>query len=67
MKHWFLSLRTGLEMASEFKEFLTTLEPVWEDPHEFDWLRTEDIEIKKERKNLLELNRFPGLKMAMGY
>ena len=26
-------------MASEFKEFLATLEPVWEDPHEFDWLR----------------------------
>jgi len=26
-------------MASEFKEFLATLEPVWEDPHEFDWLK----------------------------
>ena len=26
-------------MASEFKEFLATLEPVWEDPNEFDWLR----------------------------
>ena len=26
-------------MASEFKNFLATLEPVWEDPHEFDWLR----------------------------
>ena len=26
-------------MASEFKEFLATLEPVWEDTHEFDWLR----------------------------
>ena len=26
-------------MASEFKEFLATLEPIWEDPHEFDWLR----------------------------
>ena len=39
MRHWFLSQRMGLEMASEFKEFLTTLEPVWEDPHEFDWLK----------------------------
>jgi len=28
-----------LEMASEFKDFLAALEPVWEDPHEFDWLR----------------------------
>jgi len=26
-------------MASEFKDFLATLEPVWEDSHEFDWLR----------------------------
>jgi len=25
-------------MASELKRFLDTLEPVWEDPHEFDWL-----------------------------
>ena len=39
MKHWFLLQKMGLEMASEFKEFLATLEPVWEDPHEFDWLR----------------------------
>tara|TARA_B110000438_G_scaffold101170_1_gene100093 strand:+ start:23186 stop:23317 length:132 start_codon:yes stop_codon:yes gene_type:complete len=28
-----------LEMASEFKDFLATLEPVWEDSHEFDWLK----------------------------
>jgi len=28
-----------LEMASEFNDFLATLEPVWEDTHEFDWLR----------------------------
>ena len=26
-------------MASEFKEFLATLEPKWEDPNEFEWLR----------------------------
>ena len=44
MKLWCLLLRTGLEMASELKDFLATLEPVWEDPHEFDWLR-EKIEI----------------------
>ena len=51
----------------EYLDFINNLEPVWEAPHEFDWLRTEDIEIKKEKTNLLELNRFPGLKMAMGY
>ena len=51
----------------EYLDFINNLEPVFEDPHEFDWLRTEDIEIKKEKTNLLELNRFPGLKMAMGY
>ena len=39
MKLWFLLLGMELEMASEFKDFLATLEPVWEDPHEFDWLR----------------------------
>ena len=26
-------------MASEFKEFLASLEPKWEDPNEFVWLR----------------------------
>ncbi len=26
-------------MASEFKEFLASLEPKWEDPHEFDWIK----------------------------
>ena len=39
MKLWFLSLRMELEMASEFKDFLAALEPKWEDPHEFDWIR----------------------------
>jgi hypothetical protein len=29
----------GLEMASELKKFLNTLEPVWEDTNEFNWLR----------------------------
>jgi len=29
----------GLEMASELKKFLNNLEPVWEDPNEFNWLR----------------------------
>jgi len=32
-------------MASEFKEFLATLEPVWEDPHEFDWLNSVEIKV----------------------
>tara|TARA_B100001079_G_C16024593_1_gene345982 strand:- start:10 stop:129 length:120 start_codon:yes stop_codon:yes gene_type:complete len=26
-------------MASELKQFLASLEPKWEDPHEFDWLK----------------------------
>ena len=39
MKHWFLLQKMELEMASEFKDFLATLEPAWEDPHEFDWLK----------------------------
>jgi hypothetical protein len=54
-----------LEMANEFKKFLATLDPVWEDVHEFDWLKSEDIIMRKERINLLELNRFPGLKILL--
>ena len=26
-------------MANELKDFLATLDPIWEDIHEFDWLR----------------------------
>jgi hypothetical protein len=55
----------GLEMASELKKFLASLEPVWEDVHEFDWLKSEDNEMEEKRTNLLELNRFPGLKMLL--
>jgi hypothetical protein len=28
-----------LEIPNELKEFLATLDPIWEDIHEFDWLR----------------------------
>ena len=49
----------------EYLDFINNLEPVWEDPHEFDWLRSENKITKEERTNLLELNRFPGLKMAI--
>jgi|TARA_B110000438_G_scaffold38587_1_gene38340 hypothetical protein len=28
-----------LEMANEFKKFLATLEPIWEDTKEFEWLK----------------------------
>ena len=53
-------------MASELKDFLAALGPVWEDVHEFDWLRSEDIKTtEKIRVNPFELNRFPGLKMIM--
>jgi len=51
-------------MASELKKFLESLEPVWEDVHEFDWLRSECVKTtEKIRANPFELNRFPGLKM----
>ena len=66
MRPWYLLLRMELEMG-EYLDFINNLEPVWEDPHEFDWLRSENKITKEERTNLLELNRFPGLKMAMGY
>ena len=52
-------------MDSELKKFLASLEPVWEDVHEFDWLKSEDIVMREERINLLELNRFPGLKILL--
>jgi len=55
-----------LEMANEFKKFLATLDPVWEDVHEFDWLRSEYVKTtEKIRANPFELNRFPGLKMIV--
>jgi len=55
-----------LEMARELKDFLASLEPVWEDVHEFDWLRSECVKTtEKIRVNPFELNRFPGLKMIM--
>ena len=55
-----------LEMASELKKFLASLEPVWEDVHEFDWLKSICIKTtEKIRINPFELNRFPGLKMMM--
>jgi len=53
-------------MANEFKKFLATLDPVWEDVHEFDWLRSEYVKTtEKIRANPFELNRFPGLKMIV--
>ena len=51
----------------EYLDFIKNLEPVWEDPHEFDWLRSEEVETEEKRLNPIELNRFPGLKLAMGY
>ena len=51
----------------EYLDFINNLEPVWEDPHEFDWLRSKESKPEEEKLNPLKLNRFPGLKMAMGY
>ena len=53
-------------MARELKDFLASLEPVWEDVHEFDWLTAKGIKAtEKIRNNPFELNRFPGLKMII--
>jgi len=52
-------------MARELKDFLASLEPVWENVYEFDWLRFRDLIKKKEKTNLFELNRFPGLKILL--
>ena len=49
----------------EYRDFINELEPMWEDLHEFDWLRSEDIKINGDKKNPFELNRFPGLKMVV--
>jgi hypothetical protein len=55
-----------LEMARELKDFLASLEPVWEDVHEFDWLMSKYVKTTgKIHVNPFELNRFPGLKMIM--
>ena len=66
MRPWYPLLRMELEMASEFKKFLASLEPVWEDVHEFDWLKPKCVKTtEKIHINPFELNRFPGLKMMM--
>ena len=66
MRPWYLLLRMELEMARELKDFLASLEPVWEDVREFDWLKSECVKTtEKKRVNPFELNRFPGLKMIM--
>ena len=53
-------------MAKELNDFLASLEPVWEDVDEFDWLRSECVKnTDKIHVNPFELNRFPGLKMIM--
>ena len=52
MKRWYPLLRMVLEMASELKDFLATLEPVWEDPNEFNWLRKIKISSLKKQHNI---------------
>ena len=55
-----------LEMARELKDFLASLEPVWEDVHEFEGLISKCVKTtEKIHINPFELNRFPGLKMMM--
>ena len=50
----------------EFLDFVKEYGPVMEDIHEFDWLRSGDVvKDDEERTNPFELNRFPGLKMAI--
>ena len=50
-------------MASKLKDFLASLEPVWEDPHEFEWLRIRQAQ--EIRTDYFEANRFPCLKMML--
>ena len=50
-------------MASKLKDFLASLEPVWEDPREFEWLRNRQTQ--EIRTDYFEANRFPGLKMMV--
>ena len=51
----------------EFLDFMKELGPVWEDPHEFDWLRSDGGEKEGRVREAypFELNRFLGLKMTM--
>jgi len=51
----------------EFLDFVKEFGPVWEDPHEFDWLRSDRGEKEGCVRDAypFELNRFPGLKMVM--
>ena len=50
----------------EFLDFVKEYGPVMEDVNEFDWLRSEgDVKDDEGRTNPFELNRFPGLKMAI--
>ena len=38
----------------EYLDFINNLEPVWEDPHEFDWLRSENKITKEDHaKNVV--------------
>ena len=50
-------------MARKLKDFLASLEPVWEDPREFEWLRNRQTQ--EIRTDYFEANRFPGLKMML--
>ena len=54
-------------LSESVREFLASLEPRWEDPHEFDWLRSGRGEKEGRVRDAypFELNRFPGLKMVM--
>ena len=50
----------------EFLDFVKEYGPVMEDVHEFDWLRSGNVvKDDEEQTNPFELNRFPGLKMAI--
>ena len=65
MRPWSQSQRMVSEMG-EFLDFVKEYGPVMEDVNEFDWLRSEgDVKDDEERTNPFELNRFPGLKMAI--
>ena len=57
MKLWYLLLKMGLEMARELENFLASLEPKWEDPNEFEWLKKVKIPSLEKKIKYSSSNR----------
>lgn len=57
MRPWCQSLKMELEMAKELENFLSSLEPKWEDPNEFEWLRKIRIPSLGKKTKYIPSNR----------